>query len=231
LKRNFLAESFTFSGRPRRVGKINVAVRFHHHVIRAVKSLTLEAIRYGDELAILPTRHTPVALLAGDEPTLFVMRESVRPGSAAARFRASAAARLEKNGNTAARVRFENRVLRHIGEKQVSARHPHWPFGPVKSLGELLDDNVLCEQRIQRRVKSFNGGECARGSVHRDRSVRVVRSGRYSQSLCGTRPRVVRRERNVNNASENERDKLVVHKVLSAERQRWGCLGQKTREK
>ncbi len=102
-------------------------------------------------------RHAAVAVLAEDQLSLRVARESVAALRTGARGFTGRAARLEKHlGVRHAILPAVSDVHRHVG-KDDAVTEPHRPLGPLEVAGEPLDLCAGRDELVERGVESLDG--------------------------------------------------------------------------
>src|SRR5690606_34481918 len=128
-----------------RVGEPDGTVRLDHDVVRRVEAPALPMARQGrDAAVVLYARHPPVAVLAGDEPSLRIDRVAV-----------VAAARLHEHRHDAAGLVVPHQaVVRNVRPEEVATRgEVGRPFGPaatgVKALHLRVGNDQLAEAGIE----------------------------------------------------------------------------------
>src|SRR4051794_20520366 len=177
-----------------RVGEPDRAVGGHHHVVRRVQPLALEAVdEDGDRAVGLGAGHPPRVVLAGDEPALAVARVAVR---------------VVRRGAEDADVPVllepaHDAVVRDVAPQEVAAvAEVDGPLGPAEAGGDALDGGVAdlepepLVDRLDARVRVAGAGEVPQGQLVGDR-----RPGRAQEvaplhdyplaSLGGGRPPLV----------------------------------------
>src|SRR5205823_6435664 len=122
------------------IGEVDISVALAHHVVRAIETLALVALREGGHGSILlGTRYAPVPMLTRDEAALPVQGKSICTDLHTL-WKFTAENRFTKSRELSRGSPLHNRVGRNITEQQVSSiAQPDWALRELKIAGYLLD--------------------------------------------------------------------------------------------